>query len=332
MARSGRTPLRYARYAEEVAWHEGEGVYSDGLGSAKSSEFFLCFGSERNGVEDTLNATLNWPCVAIDREDATRMPLLGNGTYSAQHSESERMLEGFVEWMERQIHRERWYGYLDWGDVLATWEEEADSWRFRGRWGWCNSEWDPRHAVWLHALRTGQARFFNLAEAMTRHSLDVDTCHYHPLRPYWVGGCYRHSMDHFGDEPCASHTFIDNWIDFYYLTGDGRALEVIREAGAFFLTYRWTEDPRYSFSLRSIANVLRGLLYVYEVTGEDRFMQRAEAVYEIIARGQNDDGSWNKRFQVSTEDKLPDQAPYGMATEGATLSRGNGHGRAVYRR
>ena len=65
--------------------------------------------------------------------------------------------------------------------------------------------------------------------------------------------------------------------------------------------------------------MLRGLLYVYEVTGEDRFMQRAEAVYEIIARGQNDDGSWNKRFQVSTEDKLPDQAPYGMATEGATL-------------
>ena len=32
------TPLNYARYAEEVAWHEGEGVYSDGLGSGKSSE------------------------------------------------------------------------------------------------------------------------------------------------------------------------------------------------------------------------------------------------------------------------------------------------------
>ena len=110
----------------------------------------------------------------------------------------------------------------------------ADSWRFRGRWGWCNSEWDPRHAGWLHALRTGQARFFNLAEAMTRHSLDVDTCHYHPLRPYWVGGCYRHSMDHFGDEPCASHTFIDNWIDFYYLTGDGRHSKSSERQALFF--------------------------------------------------------------------------------------------------
>ena len=311
--------LRYQRYSEDVAWHEGEGVYGDGLGSAKSSEFFLCFGADAAAVESDLCATLHWPCVTQDERSATRAPLLGNGQRQG-HDESERMLDGFVEWMQRQIERERWYGYLDWGDVLATWEEGADAWRFRGRWGWCNSEWDPRHAIWLHFLRTGQRRSFDLAEAMTRHSLDVDTCHYHPLRPYWVGGCYRHSMDHFGDEPCASHTFIDNWVDLYYLTGDGRAREVIEQAGTFFMNYRWTEDPRYSFSLRSIANVLRGLLYAYEVTGQEHFMRRAESVYDVIARGQNADGSWHKRFQVSTEDKLPDQAPYGMATEGSTLA------------
>ncbi len=315
----GGKALGYQRYSENVAWHEGEGVYSDGLGSAKSSEFFLCFGDDSATVEHTLHATLGWPCVALDAKSAGGAPLLGNGQHSA-HAESERMLGGFVEWMQRQIKQERWYGYLDWGDVLATWEEEADAWRFKGRWGWCNSEWDPRHAVWLHFLRTGERSFFNLAEAMTRHSLDVDTCHYQPLRPYWVGGCYRHSMDHFGDEPCASHTFVDNWTDFYYLTGDGRTRDVIEEAGVFFLNYRWTDDPRYSFSLRSIANVLRGLLYAYEVTGQERFMQRAEAVYDVIARGQNADGSWHKRFQISTEDKLPDQAPYGMATEGSTLA------------
>jgi hypothetical protein len=150
--------------------------------------------------------------------------------------------------------------------------------------------------------------------------VDVDTCHYHPFRPYMVGGCYRHSTDHFGDEPTASHTFVDGWVDHYYLTGDLRTLEVIREAGDFFLRYVWTEDPRFSFSLRSIANVLRGLLYVYEVTGEQRFLRRAEEVYDVIARGQNEDGSWHKRFQVSTEDRLPDQGPYGMATEGTTLA------------
>jgi hypothetical protein len=155
---------------------------------------------------------------------------------------------------------------------------------------------------------------------MTRHSVDVDTCHFHPFRPYMVGGCFRHSTDHFGDEPCASHTFLDNWMDYYCLTGDLRVRDVLLEAGEFFLRYRWTGDPTYSFSLRSIANVLRGLLYVYEATGEARFRARAEEVYGAVARGQNDDGSWHKRFQVSTPDRLPDQAPYGMATEGTTLS------------
>ena len=72
--------------------------------------------------------------------------------------------------------------------------------------------------------------------------------------------------------------------------------------------------------MRSIANALRGLLYLYELTGEERFMRRAEAVYDAVARGQNEDGSWHKRFQVSTETKLPDQGPYGMATEGTTLA------------
>jgi len=313
--------LSYRRYAEEVAWHEGEGVYSDGLGSAKSSEFFLCFYSAGEAVEKVLKGLLQNPALILDPASTQRTGALGNGACDPKHfADSEKMLAAFVEWMARNIERERWCGYLDWGDVLATWEEGADAWRFKGRWGWCNSEWDPRHAVWLHYLRTGETRWFRLGEAMTRHSLDVDTCHYNPLRPYWVGGSYRHSMDHFGDEPCASHTFIDNWIDYYYLTGDGRAREVIEEAGAFFLRYRWSEDPRYSFSLRSIANVLRGLLYVYEVTGDTRYEQRAEQVYAVLARAQNADGSWHKRFQVSTLDRLPNQAPYGMATEGSTLA------------
>jgi hypothetical protein len=86
------------------------------------------------------------------------------------------------------------------------------------------------------------------------------------------------------------------------------------------MRYRWSEDPAYSFSLRSISNTLRGLLYVYEVTDESRYMDQALAVYDVIARGQNEDGSWHKRFQISTTDKLPDQAPYGMATEGTTLA------------
>ncbi|MCY3772326.1 MAG: hypothetical protein OXG98_09955 [Gemmatimonadetes bacterium] len=348
--------LSLARYAEEVAWHEGEGAYADGTGIAKTTEFFVHYfeGEQRDNAIESLRCALSQPHLSVSPEWMARCEVAGGfavptcleagdqdgpaaadaggqaDTVTEKNQEvaasleilpaADRMLTGFADWIARNIRIGRWYGFLDYGDVLVDWDDEENDWKHRGRWGWCNSEWDPRHAVWIQYLRTGDPRYYVLAEAMTRHSMDVDTCHWHPFRPYMAGGCYRHGVDHFSDEPCASHTFIDNWMDYYYLTGDGRALEVLREAGAFFLRYRWTEDPAFSFSLRSIANVLRGLLYVYEATGEDRFLRRAEEVYTVVARGQNEDGSWHKRFQVSTPDRLPEQLPYGMATEGTTLA------------
>ena len=316
--------LSFKRYAEAVSWHEGEGVYADGTGTAKTSEFFVCFYPASEGAEapDRLRALLASPHVALDPAWAARCEATGGFAPfdPDRFPVSEQMMTGFVDWMDRNIRQGRWYGFFDWGDVLVAWEAATNDWRFRGRWGWCNSEWDPRHGVWIQYFRTGEERYFRLGEAMTRHSMDVDTCHFNPFRPYMVGGCFRHSIDHFGDEPCASHTFIDNWMDYYCLTGDLRTFDVLQEAGEFFLKYRWTEDPSYSFSLRSVANTLRGLLYVHEATGDPRFKTRAEEVYAAIARGQNDDGSWHKRFQISTPDRLPDQAPYGMATEGTTLS------------
>ena len=316
--------LSFKRYTEVVSWGEGEGVYADGTGTAKTSEFFVCFykASEGNDIPDRLRGLLTPPHVAIDPEWTAHCDATGGfaPVDPKQFPESERMMTGFLDWLIRNIQLGRWYGFFDWGDALVTWEQEANDWRFYGRWGWCNSEWDPRHGVWIQYLRTGRADYFQLGESMTRHSVDVDTCHFHPFRPYMVGGCFRHSTDHFGDEPSTSHTFVDGWMDYYYLTGDLRTYEVLQEAGEFFLRYRWTEDPTYSFSLRSIANVLRGLLYLYEITGESRFKERAEVVYTVIARAQNEDGSWHKRFQVSTPDRLPNQGPYGMATEGTTLA------------
>ncbi len=353
--------LSLSRYSEEVAWHQGEGMYADGTGIAKTTEFFILYFDEdqRDIAVETLRCALSQPHVSVapewmahcevaggfmtrvsedsdGEEESSNQPLSDESgdrlrvcrtvatRQDANHQEviqaAERMLTGFTDWLARNIQLGRWYGFLDFGDVLADWDDLADDWKHRGRWGWCNSEWDPRHAIWIQYLCTGDSRYFELGEAMTRHSMDVDTCHWHPFRPYMVGGCYRHGVDHFSDEPCASHTFIDNWMDYYYLTGDDRTLEAIRETGAFFLRYRWTEDSSISFSLRSIANTLRGLLYAYEATGEERFLRRAEEVYTVVARGQNEDGSWYKRFHIATPDKLPKQLPYGMATEGTTLA------------
>ena len=218
--------LSFKRYTEAVSWGEGEGVYADGTGAAKTSEFFVCFykASEGNDIPDRLRGLLTPPHVAIDPEWTAHCDATGGfaPVDPKQFPESERMMTGFLDWLIRNIQLGRWYGFFDWGDALVTWEQEANDWRFYGRWGWCNSEWDPRHGVWIQYLRTGEADYFQLGESMTRHSVDVDTCHFHPFRPYMVGGCFRHSTDHFGDEPSTSHTFVDGWMDYYYLTGDLR--------------------------------------------------------------------------------------------------------------
>jgi hypothetical protein len=319
---SGRR-LSYSRYSEEMAWDAGEGVYADGTGSARTTEFFvLPYSGSRIRAQEELSGLLSWPGAVVEPgwTAGCQVAVGSVAASSRRFPASERMLQGFVDWMRTQVKLSRWYGYLDHGDVMCTWDDAGDDWRYRGRWGWCNSEWDPRHALWIQFLRTADTGLFSWAEAMTRHSVDVDTCHYQPLRPYMVGGCYRHSIGHFGDEPCASHTFLDNWYDYYCLTGDQRTLEVVREAGEFLARYSWSEDPRFSISLRSIANALRGLLYAWEVTADEAFLRRAEEMYTVIAAGQNEDGSWNKRFHPRAPGHLPAQAPYGMATEGTTLA------------
>ena len=60
--------LSLKRYSEAVAWDEGEGVYADGTGTSKTTEFFVCFyrASESDGVPDRLRGWLDLPHVSVD--------------------------------------------------------------------------------------------------------------------------------------------------------------------------------------------------------------------------------------------------------------------------
>jgi hypothetical protein len=315
--------LAFRRYDEVVYWDRGEGVYADGVGAAKTNEVVLhVYRTADGSPRDVALSLLHPPHVAVDSTLSRQCQVTGGflPRDEARFPRTEAMLTEYIDWLDHHQRIGRWYGWLDYGDIKVHWDRATGTWILKGRHGWTNSEWDPRHGVWVAYLRSGDPRLFEMAEALTRHSIDVDTCHYHPFRPYAVGGSHRHNVSHWGDETCPSHTFIDNWVDYYLLTGDGRTLDVLREAGDFFLNFRWTDDPVYSFSLRGAANAFRGLIYLYELTGERRYLSRAEELFTVFARAQNEDGSWHKRFQVSTPDRLPNQGPWGMACEGTTLA------------
>ena len=67
--------LSLARYSEEVSWHEGEGVYADGTGIAKTSEFFVQYfeekqrdkgkNTQRDEAIEMLRCALSQPQVSV---------------------------------------------------------------------------------------------------------------------------------------------------------------------------------------------------------------------------------------------------------------------------
>ena len=112
--------LSFKRYAEEMSWGEGEGVYADGTGTAKTSEFFVCFykASERDDIPDRLRGLLTPPHVAVDPEWTAHCEATGGfaPVDPKQFPESERMMTGFLGWLARNIQLGRWYGFFDWGE------------------------------------------------------------------------------------------------------------------------------------------------------------------------------------------------------------------------
>ncbi|GAA3134653.1 Tat pathway signal sequence domain protein [Planomonospora alba] len=129
-----------------------------------------------------------------------------------------------------QVEQRRWYGFWDYGDVMHAYDPDRHTWRYDvGGYAWDNSELSPDLWLWYQYLRTGRAEVFRLAEAMTRHTGEVDV--YHLGR--WKGLGSRHNVQHWG---CSCKQLrISNAAYrrfFYYLTADERTGDLLDELAA----------------------------------------------------------------------------------------------------
>ena len=88
-----------------------------------------------------------------------------------------------------------WYGFWNYGDVMHTYDADRHVWRYDvGGYAWDNSELSTDIWLWLYFLRTGRADVFRFAEAMTRHTGEVDVHHLGRFAP--LGS--RHNVMHWG--------------------------------------------------------------------------------------------------------------------------------------
>ncbi|WP_219466579.1 exo-rhamnogalacturonan lyase family protein [Nonomuraea rhizosphaerae] len=142
-------------------------------------------------------------------------------------AEIEDRLDFLFDHYVREREQRRWYGFWDYGDVMHTYDGDRHTWRYDvGGYAWDNSELSPDLWLWLQYLRTGRADVFRLAEAMTRHTGEVDV--YHLGR--WKGLGSRHNVQHWG---CScKQSRISNAAYrrfFYYLTADERTGDLLDE-------------------------------------------------------------------------------------------------------
>ncbi|MDZ7694873.1 MAG: hypothetical protein U5K69_27770 [Balneolaceae bacterium] len=142
----------------------------------------------------------------------------------------ENKLDAAIDLYQQEIDQRRWYGFWDYGDVMHSYDDTRHKWRYDvGGFAWANSELVPDMWLWYSYLRTGREDIFRMAEAMTRHTGEVDV--YHAGRFEDLGT--RHNVIHWGDgakEARISQAALRRF--YYYLTTDERTgdlMEAVRD-------------------------------------------------------------------------------------------------------
>jgi len=132
-----------------------------------------------------------------------------------------------LDFYRKQIEQRRWYGFWNYGDVMHTYDADRHVWRYDiGGFAWDNSELSTDLWLWYSFLRSGDSKLFRMAEAMTRHTGEVDV--YHTGRFRGLGT--RHGVQHWADsskQPRVSNAAYRRI--YYYLTADERVGDLMRE-------------------------------------------------------------------------------------------------------
>ena len=148
-------------------------------------------------------------------------------TQKAAAAEMEQQLDFYFDYYKKQVDLHKWYGFWNYGDVMHTYDTDRHMWRYDvGGFAWDNSELSTDIWLWFYFLRTGRADVFRMAEAMTRHTGEVDVHHTGPFAP--LGS--RHNVYHWG---CSAKQMristAANRRFYYYLTADERVGDLMHE-------------------------------------------------------------------------------------------------------
>jgi len=224
---------------------------------------------------------------------------------SSKLSEYEQTIQqNFENWYARHFDRSYHFGMLNYGDYVAPWP--GDNGGNPDRPHWRDEEWEFASGLFLHYVRRGDPRAFQAAVAAYRHFMDVDV-HYSRKVNFYHSYGDRGEMHEIYYGPDFGHFVCRGLIDAFVLTGDPRALEVAKGlAENAVITFNQGDSAirqLFEKELRRVAWPTLGLLRLYEITNEPKYLQAASKVIDLMKRDRRLwmlGGSWQSALMSAT--------------------------------
>jgi len=218
----------------DITYEDYEAGWDDARGIARTSELTLWVLGETPSHEvfSAMAAHVaDPPRLTVSPQRIKAAGVFGDWTVVDASTPTRKRIEerlGYlIDYYMKEVEQRRWYGFWSYGDVMHTYDPDRHMWRYDvGGYAWDNSELSTDLWVWYAYLRTGRADIFKFAEAMTRHTGEVDVYHLGRFKGFGT----RHGVQHWSDsskQPRVSNVAYRRV--YYYLTADERVGDLMRE-------------------------------------------------------------------------------------------------------
>jgi hypothetical protein len=294
-------------------------------GERSTFAFAICFGRDAVSAEPLawIRSPLRVSGDAVAYRQAGAWAPLGAGSpraaegYEALVNTAIRGPDAFKE--RREVIDE--YGWRNFGDLYADHEGALVS--------HYNNQYDAVAGFITRYFKTGDQRWWLLADELARHVADIDLYHTTRDRAAYNGGYFWHTQHYqaagtathrayskrtgtTGGGPCSEHNYTTGLMLHYFVSGSERSRAAVVQLANWVIDmddgrksrFRWidrretglasaTRSPDYHGPGRGAGNSINALLDAHRLTGEPRYLEKADALIARVVHPDDDPAAFD---------------------------------------
>ena len=271
-------------------------------GMAKTTRMLLHFHKADSPVEKEVglrSLQYNMP----DKASISYSEYVNAGMYPEFIGEKRQMnVEMFIKSMGEGTARA--YGMMHWGDAPDM--GYTTQGRAQGDYVWTNNEYDYPHQCMIEYARTGNRYYLDRLIIAAEHWRDVDVCRSSD-DPHKVGGQVIHSKDHISGGCKPSHEWVEGLWDYYHMTGDEYAKEIVMGIAENIRTVLVEEIfpmERYT-AAREAGWALRSFCAMFTETGDTQWLEYCDRIVDYFVKWTDEYGAWLQPYTDHTMVRVP---------------------------